>query len=315
VSNLRKQRLSSVLYAIQAIDGFSSESARSQCRDVSPGYVTRLINQLTREGHLEKLVENQQSIYRWSKSKPLDPAHWIERQVHGEQIKQSPEQDRPREKLLIGGAASLTDSQLIAILIRVGVPGDSAVQAATRIANRFQSDALANLPDASLSELRLISKAIRRDSYAQIMAGIELGRRIARIKDENSLPVERIRGSDDAIRYCMRIFQRLALDGKQEEFHIVTLDTQLGPISTHHITTGTLDASLVHPREVFRAAIRDSASAVLLVHNHPSGDPTPSREDKSVTDRLSKVGEIIGIRVIDHIIVARERGRSVLESM
>ena len=144
------------------------------------------------------------------------------------------------------------------------------------------------------------------------MAGIELGRRLALIQDQQPLPPERIRGSDDAIRYCMRAFNRLAIDGKQEEFHIVTLDTQHGPINSHLITVGTLDASLVHPREVFRAAIRDSASAILLVHNHPSGDPTPSREDKAVTDRLVQVGELVGIRVLDHIIVAKERGRSVM---
>jgi DNA repair protein RadC len=157
-----------------------------------------------------------------------------------------------------------------------------------------------------------ISKTIRKDSYAQIMAGIELGRRISQLRDEVPVVVERIRGSEDAIRFCSRAFGRLAVDGKQEEFHIVTLDTQHGPINTHLITIGTLDASLVHPREVFRAAIRDAASAILLVHNHPSGDPTPSREDKAVTERLSQVGELVGIRVLDHIIVAKERCRSVM---
>jgi DNA repair protein RadC len=232
--------------------------------------------------------------------------------VHGEQIKSSPEQERPRELLLQNGANSLTDAQLIAILIRVGIPGESAIHGGRRISNRYPLEQLAKLADASLQELRSISKTIRKDSYAQIMAGVELGRRISILRDRSNKPPERIRGSDDAIRFCMREFHRLAVDGLQEEFHIVTLDTQLGPIGMHHITTGTLDASLVHPREVFRPAIRDSASAIILVHNHPSGDPTPSREDRSVTERLTQAGDLLGIRVLDHIVVARESGRSVL---
>lgn len=308
----RTRRLRSILYAIQQLDEFSPTIAKLQCSDATPAYVTRVLKQLTQAGHLDRFQEESQEVYRWSKAKPLDPDQWVNQQVFGDQVKQSPEQDRPREQLILHGPNSLTTAQLIAILIRVGVTGDSAVQAGCRIANQFSEADLARLPDASLPELRLISKAIRKDSYAQIMAGIELGRRIACLRDQNTKAPVRIRGSEDAIQYCMNAFHRLAVDGKQEEFHIVTLDTQLGPIRTHHITTGTLDASLVHPREVFRAAIRDSASAILLVHNHPSGDPTPSREDRAVTDRLSQAGELIGIRVLDHIVVAKERGRSVL---
>jgi DNA repair protein RadC len=93
----------------------------------------------------------------------------------------------------------------------------------------------------------------------------------------------------------------------------VTLDTKLQPIKRHQITVGTLDASLVHPREVFRAAIRDAASSILLLHNHPSGDPTPSRQDREVTDRLKRSGEVLGIQVIDHIIVAKDQTISLAE--
>lgn len=92
-------------------------------------------------------------------------------------------------------------------------------------------------------------------------------------------------------------------DCPQEQFLIVTLDTKLKPIGVHRITTGTLDASLVHPREVFRAALLDSASSILLLHNHPSGDCTPSRQDHEVTDRLRKAGELVGVNVLDHIVV------------
>ena len=313
MSDQRKQKLQSILYAIRDLDDFSSDGAKQVCRDnAKPAYVTKVLNQLARDGLLCRVERNKQEFYRWVQNAPNTPENWIENQVCGEQIKQSPEQDRPRELLLRDGPAKLSDAQLLAILIRVGIVGESAIQAGRKLSNRFPNQRVSALADASLAELRNISKTIRKDSYAQVMAGIELGRRIAVLRDQQPQSPDRIRGSDDAIRYCMRAFSRLAIDGKQEEFHIVTLDTQHGPINSHLITVGTLDASLVHPREVFRAAIRDSASAILLVHNHPSGDPTPSREDKAVTDRLVQVGDVIGIRVLDHIIVAKERGRSVL---
>ncbi|MEI8213584.1 MAG: DNA repair protein RadC [Planctomycetota bacterium] len=316
MSEQRKQRLESLIYSIQTEDPFSSEWAKTQCQDCKPAYVTRVLKQLARDGHLEATPQKEGTkdgtLYRWVQNQRENVQGWIHRQVYGEQIKQSPIEDRPREQLLRDGPAQLTDAQLMAILIRVGVPKESAVQAGQRLSNRYQGEGLSQLFDASLTELREISRAIRKDSYCQIMAGIELGRRIAVLRDLNPVLPVRIRGSDDAIDYCMKRFARLAADGIQEEFHIVTLDTQHGPLHGHRITVGTLDASLVHPREVFRAAIRDGASAILLVHNHPSGDPTPSREDISVTDRLSKVGELVGIRVLDHIVVARQGGRSIM---
>ncbi len=314
MSEERARRLRTLIYSIQTEDPFNVDWAKHQCQchDISPGYVTRVIRQLARAGHLDERKEQRTTVYQWRR----DPAHpvdtWIDAQVFGDQIKQTPLSDRPREHLLSEGPAKLSVAQLIAILIRVGVTGESAVQAGSRVANRFADQELARLCEASLPELKSISKAIRKDSYCQIMAGIELGRRIAAHRDDPANVPDRIRGSEDAITYCMQRFARLAFDGKQEEFHIVTLDTQHGPINSHRITVGTLDASLVHPREVFRPAIRDSASAILLVHNHPSGDPTPSREDHAVTDRLTKVGELIGIRILDHIIVSKQRGLSIM---
>lgn len=308
----RAQKLRSLVYSIRTDDTFSAAWAKLQCHDLAPSYVTRVLKQLARAGHLEESRSNKEILYRWRVDAPHPVEQWIDRQVFGDQVKQTPLSDRPREQLLQEGASQLSDAQLLAILIRVGVPGESAVQAGRRLAMRYPDRELARLCDASLQELRELSPAIRKDSYCQVMAGIELGRRIGSLRDDKPQLPERIRGSDDAIQYCMQRFARLAADGVQEEFHIVTLDTQHGPIQSHRITVGTLDASLVHPREVFRAAIRDSASAILLVHNHPSGDPTPSREDHAVTDRLSKVGELIGIRVLDHIIVAKSKGHSIM---
>lgn len=146
--------------------------------------------------------------------------------------------------------------------------------------------------------------------FERLMAGIELGRRI-------SDPVVRedihITSTEVAIEYCRTKFHRLIHDGKQEEFHIVNLDTKHKPINTYLITKGTLDASLVHPREVFRPAIKDSSSAIILAHNHPSGDPTPSREDYSVTERLTESGKVLGINVLDHIVMGREGCISIRE--
>ena len=131
------------------------------------------------------------------------------------------------------------------------------------------------LPCAGRAELKEISSTVEKTAYCQIMAGIELGRRIAALTAQES--TNKISSSSEAIKFCQQRFERLATDAKQEEFHIVTLDTKNQIIDTHQITVGTLDASLVHPREVFRAAIKDAASSIILVHNHPSGDPTPSR--------------------------------------
>jgi DNA repair protein RadC len=312
MSDKRAQKLRSLIYSIQTEDAFSVTWAKMKCCDFAPAYVTRVIRQLAREGHLEETRDTHETVYRWRRDAPHSVDVWINRQVYGDQIKQKPEPDRPREQLLQEGAARLTNAQLLAILIRVGVQGESAVEAGNRIASRFPLARIADLCEAGLQELRDITSAIRSDSFCQIMAGIELGRRVASFRDDKPQLPDRIRGSEDAITYCMQRFGRLAADGKQEEFHIVTLDTQHGPINAHRITVGTLDASLVHPREVFRPAIRDSASAILLVHNHPSGDPTPSREDHAVTDRLIKVGELVGIRILDHIIVSKQCGRSIL---
>ncbi len=226
-------------------------------------------------------------------------------------IAESPTQDRPRERLMKLGAHQLRLAELFAVLIRSGRPGESAVQAGERLAAAFGND-LAALPDASAIELKGISPAVAKTAYCQIMAGVELGRRVEQAKsDANN--VRRIGGSRDAIDFCRSHFARLVADGHREEFHIVCLDTKNQIIGTHQISVGTLDASLVHPREVFKPAIKDSASSVILVHNHPSGDPTPSREDRQVTRRLEEAGTLLGIDVLDHIVLGSQGGISIRE--
>lgn len=226
-------------------------------------------------------------------------------------IAESPVSDRPRERLLNVGASHLRLAELFAVLIRSGRPGESAVQAGERLAAMFADD-LGRLPDATANELREISTAVAKTAYCQIMAGVELGRRVAEAKGQGG-HLRRIHGSSDAIDFCQNHFARLVADGNREEFHIVCLDTKHQILGTHQISVGTLNASLVHPREVFRPAIKDSAAAIVLVHNHPSGDPTPSKEDRLVTTRLEKSGETLGIDVLDHIVLGSGYGVSIRE--
>jgi DNA repair protein RadC len=191
-----------------------------------------------------------------------------------------------------------SNEQLLETLLR------SAVKASS-LANDFRLESLA---DIGRRESKLTPLAFKR-----LRAGIELGRRIHEAKTAYRL-ITKISSSSDAIDFCRLHFNRLIADSLQEQFHIVTLDTKNQVLDSHHITTGTLDASLVHPREVFRAAIRDAASSIILAHNHPSGDPTPSREDRAVTDRLADVGKTIGIDVLDHIVMGRDGVVSIQET-
>ncbi|QDT08407.1 RadC family protein [Planctomycetes bacterium K23_9] len=308
----RRKRLEQVLQPLIAVREFSHNQAKEMCSESAPAYVTTTIKQLVREGLLQEKIFADQKRYAWlSTDFQLD--QWIDQQIHGLQIKETPEQERPRERLLRDGAHTLSNADLIAILIRVGVRNESAIAGGTKISNRFANE-LPALSKTSPADLKAISAAATQSSYATIMAGIELGRRVASADQTDPNESVKITSTHAAIEYCQREFSRLAHDAVQEEFHIVTLDTKHKPIRTHRITVGTLDASLVHPREVFRPAIRDAASAVLLVHNHPSGDPTPSRQDLQVTDRLTEAGKLIGINVLDHIIVARQNCLSIREA-
>lgn len=206
-----------------------------------------------------------------------------------------------RERLAERGAASLPDVDLLAILIRQGRKGETAENAARRLLAAV-GDRLIDLGRLSLADARAISPALTETAWAQISAGVEMGRRVAAAAEAPPEPA--ITGTASAVTYCRRRFARLATDGRQEEFWILVLDTRHHVRASHRITIGTLDASLVHPREVFQPAIRDSAAAILLVHNHPSGDPTPSPEDHAVTRRLEAAGRTLGIDVLDHIVVA-----------
>ncbi|TWT64645.1 RadC family protein [Allorhodopirellula solitaria] len=313
MSELRRTRYQSVLYPLTQRKRFRRSEMSEIVGEETSGFVTRTVNEVVRAGVLTTVKQDDEIHYEWTSPNPVVAVdQWIDRRIHGDQVKETPEQERPRERLLRLGAASLSDADLLAILIRVGIVGESAVTGGHKLANRFHEE-LDRLRDTGLPELRDITPAVTKASYCQIMAALELGRRASESARQRPAEIHKITSTIEATQYCAEKFAYLAGDAVQEEFHIVTLDTKHKPIRSHRITVGTLDASLVHPREVFRPAIRDAAAAVLLVHNHPSGDPTPSREDHAVTDRLTEAGKLIGIVVLDHIVVARQRCVSIRE--
>lgn len=292
---------------------FTLAEIAEPCLDRHPLVTRRILQQLVEQGSLTELTEPDGPRYRWTAQPTnFDVKNWVSAQVIGTQITATPLSDRPRERLLTQGASQLRLSELLAILIRSGRPGESALQAGEKIASRL-AERLTCLPDLGVAELREISRAVSEPAFCQIMAGIELGRRVHAASETAFRNRIRIVGPADAIRFCLERFDRLSRDAKQEEFHMVTLDSKNHPIACHQITVGTLRNSLVHPREVFRPAIRDAANSIFVVHNHPSGDPTPSEQDLSVTERLESAADIVGIPLVDHIIVAGGKAQSLQE--
>ncbi len=306
------QRYQAVIETALSQGDFTVNELQAQLVREPPEFVVKVIHELASQGWLVRELGSdwRSARYRWNVDRgEFDLDFWLGQNRQGVRIAETPPSDRPRERLLRIGAENLMTSELLAILIRSGRAGESAVQAGVKIANRY-ADRLDKLPAASPAELKTTSSVVATTAYCQIMAGIELGRRVAEL---SLAPSERPRigSADEAIQFCEMHFRRLIMDGSKEEFHVVTLDTKHYVIATHQISVGILDASLVHPREVFQAAIKDSASAIILVHNHPSGDPTPSRQDWQVTARLQTAGEHLGIEVLDHIVLGSFRSVSI----
>jgi DNA repair protein RadC len=208
-------------------------------------------------------------------------------------IKEWPPGERPRERLLAEGAEVLSDAQLLAILLRTGSDRANAVQLAIHLLEEFQT--LSNLAHLSVSELYSI-RGIGPAKAAQLKAAMELGRRS--LASPLSQGVKLITSQ----HVFNHFFPRLK-HFKKEIFKIILLDQKNKVIRDVNISEGSLTSTVVHPREVFNPAIRESAASVIFLHNHPSGDPTPSQEDKEMTQRLVAVGELLGIQVLDHLIV------------
>jgi DNA repair protein RadC len=210
-------------------------------------------------------------------------------------IKEWPEDERPRERLMKLGADTLSEAQLLAIVLATGdaSSGQSALDLAMYLVRTF--DGLRALDAASIAELCQI-KGIGPAKATTIKAALELGKRLF------GEPVQRhlkVTSPQDLVNYFQPRLQHL----RKEVFKAVLLNTKHQMLKDVTVSEGSLSASLVHPREAFLPAIKESAAAVIFLHNHPSGDPTPSTEDKALTLRLAEVGQLIGISVLDHIII------------
>ncbi|WP_059049647.1 RadC family protein [Paenibacillus senegalimassiliensis] len=208
-------------------------------------------------------------------------------------LRDLPAEERPRERMLQYGAGALSHAELLAILVRTGTRQESAIHIAQRMLTA--AGGLRGLVDLSLDEM-LHTKGIGPAKAIQLKAGIELGRRLAKTR----LPeAETIRSPQNVAELLMEQLRYL----QQEHFVCLFLNTKNHIIAQETLSIGSLNASIVHPREVFRAAIKCSSASIVCAHNHPSGDPTPSPEDIQLTRRLCEAGEIVGIDVLDHIVI------------
>ncbi|MEB3100379.1 RadC family protein [Ferviditalea candida] len=222
---------------------------------------------------------------------------------HNVTLRDVPKEERPRERMLQHGAQALSNAELLAILLRTGTFSESAVGLAHRVL--MESGGLRNLTDLSTDQLMAI-KGIGTAKALQIKAGIELGRRLARTAMEQTV---KIRSPKDAADYMMESMRYL----QKEHFVCLFLNTKNQVLAEETLSMGSLNASIVHPREVFRAAIKKSSASIICLHNHPSGDPSPSPEDIHLTRRLVQAGELIGIEVLDHVIIGDRRYVSLKE--
>ena len=206
-----------------------------------------------------------------------------------------PAQDRPRERLVAHGADKLSNAELIAILLRTGMKGMSAIHIAEQLLKQFGT--LQNLANGSLDDLRKV-KGIGRDKAVALKAAFTLARNMARELRHESPVLDTPERIADLLREDNRAFE-------VEHFQVVLVNTRRKLIRVEPISQGTLDSLLVHPREVFRAAIAANAAAIVIVHNHPSGDPTPSEADIKVTRDLIRAGQLLKIDLLDHVILGR----------
>jgi len=214
-------------------------------------------------------------------------------------IKDWPEEDRPREKLLNHGPQALTDTELLAIILRNGnaSTGETAIDHARLLLSQFRG--FKGIEEASVQELTRV-KGLGPAKISQLKACLEIARRIGTQKWEPGQP---LRSSEEVFHHFRESLEK----EKREFFYVVLLNNKNKKIREVKVSEGSLTASLVHPREVYNPVIRESAAAVIFVHNHPSGDPAPSPEDIEITRRLKEVGEVMGIRVLDHVVIGHGR--------
>ena len=221
-------------------------------------------------------------------------------------VRDLPKEERPREKLIQRGAASLSDTELLAILLRTGTSSVSVLHLAEEVLAKYQDKGLVSIMNISPQEIASVH-GVGLAKAATIVAAVELGRRLSA---KAAQKLEKIEGPEDVARYASPLLRF----EQKEHFLVMLLDVRNRVLAMPTISIGSLTASVAHPREIFREAIRYSAANMILIHNHPSGDPTPSKEDVQITKQMMKAGEIMGIPVLDHIIIAGDGFLSLKEA-
>jgi DNA repair protein RadC len=208
-------------------------------------------------------------------------------------IKDLPENERPQEKLLRYGPEILSNGELLAVILRTGIKSENVVQLSSRII--AESGGLNGVLKSSEEDFKKI-KGIGETKAAQLLALVEISKRFKAFKSGDKYKITK---PQDAAEYVMEEMKSL----NKEYLRILMLNTKKIIISIKDVSIGTLNSSMVHPREVFIEAIKKSADSIIVCHNHPSGDPSPSREDINITYRLKECGKLLGIEVVDHIII------------
>jgi len=203
-------------------------------------------------------------------------------------------ENRPRERMEKQGVKVLSDSELLAVILQKGTKEENVIDVSNRLISKYGIDKLSSCSLKELQEIKGIGKA----KACQILALFEFNKR-HNLAKQNGKP---IRSAKDVFEYASSKLDGLA----QEYFMILHLDSKNRIIKNETVSIGTLNSSLIHPREVFKSAIKESANSIIIVHNHPSGDPEPSEEDKEVTERIIAAGKILRISVLDHVIIGKE---------
>ncbi len=217
-------------------------------------------------------------------------------------IKDMPSNERPRERLLNYGAKSLSTYELIAIILRIGYQNLSAIDLAKHIVNQLKD--ISELRTRSVHELTKI-KGVGKTKAISLLAAIELGERVLKSNSENPT-IQTPKDVYELLKYDLK-------DLKQEVLIVLYLDAKSSLIEKKQLFKGTLNSSTIHPREIFKYAVKYSAYAIILVHNHPSGNSEPSIQDLEVTERIIDIGKLLQIQVLDHIIIANDKYNSIFE--
>ena len=211
-------------------------------------------------------------------------------------IKSLPMEERPREKLIKHGSKSLTNSELLAIILRTGNKKENVIEVSDKIFSKYSIKSLSRVSTSKLMRELGIGTA----KSCQIAACFELGRRLISFREKKT---HEVKNAKDIVKLFLEEMRAL----KQEQLKVVYLNSRSRIIKVQTLFIGSLNESIVNPREIFKIALEENAAALILIHNHPSGDPTPSIEDIEITQEIAKGGNILGIKVIDHIIIGDKK--------